>query len=78
LRPIHIPIIKFVPVEIVRSNFRTVDTAEAKRAFDLQIQTRKSRTAADSAKRDARDGGDSTLRISRGEKPPQEKPADRS
>jgi hypothetical protein len=55
-----------------------VDTAEAKRAFDLQIQTRKSRTAADTAERDARDGGDSTLQISRGEKPPQEKPADRS
>jgi hypothetical protein len=70
--------IKFVPVSVVRSNFRNVDTAEARRAFDPQIQTRKSRTAADSAKRDARDGGDSTLRISKGEKPPQGKPANRS
>jgi hypothetical protein len=55
-----------------------VDSAEAKQAFDPQIQTRKSRTATDTAKRDARDGGDSTLQISRGEKPPQEKQAGRS
>jgi hypothetical protein len=55
-----------------------VDSAEAKQPFDPQIQARKSRTAADAAKRDARDAGDSTLRISRGEKPPQEKPANRS
>jgi hypothetical protein len=55
-----------------------VDTGEAKQAFDLQTQTRKSRTVTDTAKRGVRDGDDSTHQLSRGEKPPQEKPANRS
>jgi len=55
-----------------------VDTAEAKHSFDLQTQTRKSRNATGSAKRGARVGDGSTHQLSRGEKPPQEKPAGRS
>jgi hypothetical protein len=70
--------IKYAPVYIFRSNFRSVDTAEARRAFDLQTQTRRSRNAADSAMRGARVGDDSTHQLSRGGKLPQEKPANRS
>jgi hypothetical protein len=48
------------------------------RQSDLQIRTRKSRSATDTAGPDARVGGDSTLPLSRREKPPQEKAANKS
>ena len=48
------------------------------RPFDLQIQTRKSRNATDTVKLGALVAGDSTLPLSRGEKPPQEKAANKS
>src|SRR6187397_37428 len=70
--------IKFVPVSIVHSGFHNADIAEAKRAFDLRTRRRRSHSAVDNATRDAHAGGDSTLQLSRGEKPPQEKPTNRS
>jgi len=48
------------------------------RPFDLQIQTRKSRSATDAPEPCALDAGDSTLPLSKGEKPPQEKAANKS
>jgi hypothetical protein len=48
------------------------------RPFDLQIQTRKSRSATDTAKLGALVADDSILLLSRGEKPPQEKATNRS
>jgi len=48
------------------------------RPFDLQIQTRKPRSATGAVKRGALVAGDSTPPISRGEKPPQEKAANKS
>jgi len=48
------------------------------RQFDLQIQTRKSRSAAGVVKPAARAAGDSTLLLSIGEKLPQEKAANKS
>jgi hypothetical protein len=47
-------------------------------SFDLQIRTRKSRSEADAVRLDAHAGADSTLPLSREEKPPQEKAADKS
>jgi hypothetical protein len=47
-------------------------------AFDLQTLTRKSHTAAGGAAPAARGVDDSTHQISKGEKPPQEKAADKS
>jgi hypothetical protein len=46
--------------------------------FDPQIQTRKSRSATDAVKPGAPAAGDSTLPLSRREKLPQEKAADKS
>jgi hypothetical protein len=48
------------------------------RQFDSQIQTRKSRSATGVVKLAARAAGDSTLPLSRGEKLPQEKAANKS
>jgi hypothetical protein len=48
------------------------------RQFDPQIQTRKSRNATGVVKPAARAAGDSTLPLSRGEKLPQEKAANKS
>jgi hypothetical protein len=48
------------------------------RQFDLQIQTRKSRSATGVVKPAARAADDSTLPLSRGEKLPQEKAANKS
>jgi hypothetical protein len=48
------------------------------RAFDLRTRKRKSRNAIDNATPGARAGGDSTHPLSKGEKPPQEKAADKS
>jgi hypothetical protein len=48
------------------------------RQFDPQIQTRKSRSATDVVKPAARAAGDSTLPLSRAEKLPQEKAANKS
>jgi len=55
-----------------------VDTGEAGRPFDLQIRTRKSRSAADTAEPVVPAAGDSILPLSKGEKPPQEKAANKS
>jgi hypothetical protein len=46
--------------------------------FDLQIRMRKSRSATGDAMRAAHAGADSTPQLSREEKPPQEKAADKS
>jgi hypothetical protein len=48
------------------------------RPFDLQIQTRKLHSATDTPKPGALDAGDSTLPLSKGEKPLQEKAANKS
>jgi len=48
------------------------------RPFDPQIETRRSRSATDAVKPGAPAAGDSTLPLSRGEKPPQEKAANKS
>jgi hypothetical protein len=48
------------------------------RPFDPQIRTRKSRSGADAVKPGAPAAGDSILPLSRGEKPPQEKAANKS
>jgi hypothetical protein len=54
-----------------------VDNAEAKRRFDLQTQTRKSRTAICNAKPVVRAAGGSTHQLSREGKLLQEKAADK-
>jgi len=48
------------------------------RQFDPQIQTRKSRSASGAVKPAAHVAADSTLPLSRGEKLPQEKAANKS
>jgi hypothetical protein len=48
------------------------------RPFGLQIRTRKSRSATDAPEPDALVAGDSILQLSKGEKPPQEKAANKS
>jgi hypothetical protein len=48
------------------------------RPFDPQIRTRKSRNATDAPRPGALAAGDSTLPLSKGEKPPQEKAANKS
>jgi hypothetical protein len=50
---------------------------EAKRPFDLQIQTRRLRSAPGIPELDVRGAADSTLPLSKEEKPPQEKAADK-
>jgi hypothetical protein len=47
------------------------------RPFGLQIRTRKSRSATDAVKPGVLAAGDSTLPLSRREKPPQEKAANK-
>jgi hypothetical protein len=53
-------------------------SGEATHPFDLQIRTRKSRSATDIAEPVAPAAGDSILPLSKGEKPPQEKAANKS
>jgi hypothetical protein len=55
-----------------------VGTGEAARQFDPQIRTRKSRSAIGIREPAARAAADSILQLSRREKPPQEKAADKS
>jgi len=54
-----------------------VGTAEAARLFDPQIRTRKSRNANGAAEPFAPAADDSILQLSRREKPPQGKAADK-
>jgi hypothetical protein len=60
-----------------RSGFRSADIAEVKQRFDLRTRTRKSRNAADALKLGVRVGADSILPISKEQKLPQEKAADK-
>ncbi|MFN2541669.1 MAG: hypothetical protein ABR514_05810 [Chthoniobacterales bacterium] len=69
--------VKYAPVYIVRSSFRNAGTVEAKRRSDLQIRTRTSRNAPGAVKLGARVARGSILPLSRREKPPQEKAADK-
>jgi hypothetical protein len=55
-----------------------VGTGEAVHRFDLQIRARKSRIGADNAEHGVRAVADSTLPLSKGKKPPQEKGANKS
>jgi hypothetical protein len=55
-----------------------VDSGEAVPRFDLQIHTRRLRTAPGIPKLDVHAAADSTLPLSKEEKPPQEKAADKS
>jgi hypothetical protein len=48
------------------------------RPFDLQIQTHKSRSATDAVEPGALAAGDSTLPLSKAQKPSQEKAANKS
>jgi hypothetical protein len=66
------------PFYIVRLNFHSAGSEEAGRPFDPQIQTRKSHSAADTPEPVAPAAGDSILPLSKGEKPPQEKAANKS
>jgi len=63
---------------MVRSNFHSAGTGEATRPFDLQIRKRKSRSATDAVKPGAPAAADSTPPLSKGEKRPQEKAANKS
>jgi hypothetical protein len=66
------------PAYNVRLNFHSAGSEEVERPFDLQIRRRKSHSAAYIPELVAPAAGDSILPLSRGEKPPQEKAANKS